>query len=173
LELFALLVLAVAMLCAAVVWAVLRVVPVLQAEREEAARGRALGLLALFAPGIAAASEDPKALLVWQPLASAARRLFATEFAGLDAAAGGRFPFTAEALQAAHARWTADWLAWERAHDGEYKLKVTATEHELAGSPLLRPRLDAIEREKLDRYQRRYEEYVRVAKALQALAGSG
>ena len=33
----------------------------------------------------------------------------------------------------------------------------------------LRARLDAVEREKLDLYQRRYTDYVRVAKALQAL----
>ena len=32
-----------------------------------------------------------------------------------------------------------------------------------------RARLDAIEQEKLELYQRRYAEYVRVAKALQAL----
>jgi hypothetical protein len=35
----------------------------------------------------------------------------------------------------------------------------------------MRARLDAVEREKLETYQRRYEEYVRVAKALQALSG--
>jgi hypothetical protein len=33
----------------------------------------------------------------------------------------------------------------------------------------LRARLDAVEQEKLEIYQRRYAEYVRVAKALQAL----
>jgi hypothetical protein len=37
---------------------------------------------------------------------------------------------------------------------------------------VLRAKVDAIEREKLDAYQRRYEEYVRVAKALQALPRS-
>jgi hypothetical protein len=45
-------------------------------------------------------------------------------------------------------------------------------EHELAasnGSPAARARVDAIEREKLDLYQRRYQDYVQVAKALQAL----
>ena len=45
-------------------------------------------------------------------------------------------------------------------------------EEELAraeGSRTLRARVDAIERQKLDLYQRRYAEYVRVAKALQAL----
>jgi hypothetical protein len=35
-----------------------------------------------------------------------------------------------------------------------------------------RARLDAIEREKLDLYQRRYAEYVRTAKALQTLITS-
>jgi hypothetical protein len=33
----------------------------------------------------------------------------------------------------------------------------------------MRARLDAVESEKLDLYQRRYADYVRVAKALQAL----
>ncbi len=85
---------------------------------------------------------------------------------------GIAFPFGSERIQAAHAQWTADWLAWERTHDAEYKLKAAAVEEELArseGSPLVRARLDAIEREKLERYQRRYEEYVRIGKALQAL----
>jgi hypothetical protein len=45
-------------------------------------------------------------------------------------------------------------------------------EHELGeriSSPLGRARLDAVEREKLERYQRRYEEYTRTSKGLQAL----
>ena len=82
------------------------------------------------------------------------------------------FPFSEDALQAAHAQWTADWLAWEGAHDAEYKLKAAEVEHELAasgGAPFIRAKLDAVEREKLDRYQRRYQEYVQVAKALQSL----
>ena len=56
--------------------------------------------------------------------------------------------------------------------DAEYKLKAAVVEQELAAagaSPVLRGKLDAVEREKLDLYQRRYSEYVRVAKALQAL----
>jgi hypothetical protein len=77
-------------------------------------------------------------------------------------------------VQAAHARCTADWLAWERSHDAEYKLRAAALEQALAAAsesekPLARARLDAIEREKLERYQQRYEEYIRTAKALQAL----
>jgi hypothetical protein len=37
---------------------------------------------------------------------------------------------------------------------------------------MARARLDAIEGEKLDLYQRRYADYVRTAKALQALIAS-
>jgi hypothetical protein len=157
---------------AAIVWAALRLDAALKAPRAEQARTRTLDLLAIFAPAISAASADPQALLVWQPLARTARKLFPEAFATLDAAAGGPFPFSKEQIEAAHARWTADWLAWELAHDATYKLKVAEVEHELAasgGSPVVRARLDAIEREKLDLYQRRYAEYIRVAKAIQAL----
>ena len=139
------------------------------------ARGRTADLLAIFAPAVSAAAGDPRALLVWQPLARTARKLFPEEFATLDAAAGGPFPFTKEQIESAHAQWTADWLAWELAHDTTYKLKVAEVEHELAasgGSPLFRARLDAVEREKLDLYQRRYAEYIRVAKAIQALTAA-
>jgi hypothetical protein len=82
------------------------------------------------------------------------------------------FPFPADQVQAAHARWTTDWLAWERAHDAEYKDRAAVAERALAasgGAPAERATLDAIEREKLDRYQRRYQEYVQIGKALQAL----
>jgi hypothetical protein len=101
-----------------------------------------------------------------------ARRLFPAEFAAIDAAAGGTFPFTNDQLQAAHARWSADWLAWEGAHDAEYKLRAAAAHEELGercATAYGRSRLEAIEREKLERYQQRYEEYTRVSKALQAL----
>jgi hypothetical protein len=100
----------------------------------------------------------------------------------LDGAAGGTFPLTKAQLEAAHAQWTADWLAWEQSHDAEYKLKAAAVEQELtaatgssvqgssaASSSMVRAKLDAVEREKLETYQRRYSEYVRVAKALQTL----
>ena len=91
----------------------------------------------------------------------------------LDRAAGGAFPFTPADIQAAHARWTTDWLAWERAHDAEYKLKTAQAHAELVSSGATesaRSKVDAIEREKLDRYQQRYADYVRIAKALQALS---
>jgi len=156
-------------------WAAKQIVAELKSAREEAVQARAATLMQLFAPGLGVSAQDPRALLVWQPLATMARRMWPSEFTSLDRAAGGTFPFTKERLQAAHADWTADWLAWERAHDTEYKLRVAKLEHELgeasgaAASPFVRARLDAIEREKLDLYQRRYQEYVRVSKALDAL----
>jgi hypothetical protein len=53
-------------------------------------------------------------------------------------------------------------------------MKAAAAQAELlasggSGTAAARARVDAVEREKLDLYQRRYGEYVRVAKALQAL----
>jgi len=160
---------------AAVVWAAWRLGAVIQAGRPDPARGRQLELLAMFAPALGAVADDPRALLAWQPLARTARKLFPEEFAALDAAAGGTFPFTKDQIESAHARWTADWLAWELAHDTTYKLKVAEAEHDLAasgGSAVPRARLDAIEREKLDLYQRRYADYIRVAKAIQALTAA-
>jgi hypothetical protein len=134
--------------------------------------------LALFAPAIAAVHHDPRQLLVWQPLAKAGRALFPEAFAALDRATGGAFPFTKEHIQAAHAKWSAEWLAWERAHDAEFSLKAAEVQHDIdrsgqtaaLASPLLRTRLAAIEQEKLERYQHRYEEYVKTAKALAAFA---
>ncbi|HUK36257.1 MAG TPA: hypothetical protein VLV86_20210, partial [Vicinamibacterales bacterium] len=76
-------------------------------------------------------------------------------------------------ILAAHSTWTAEWLAWERSHDGVFKLKALEAQETLQGSAeseVGRAKLQAIEREKLDLYQRRYEEYVRVGRALQALA---
>jgi len=155
---------------AAIAWAALHVVAELRAVREERSRARMLALIELFVPARAAAQQDPRAYLVWHPISVLARQLFPAESAALDRAAGGPFPFTPADVQAAHAQWTTDWLAWERAHDAEYKLKAAAAAAE--GPPdVTRGRLEAVEDEKLDRYQRRYAEYVRVAKALQALQG--
>jgi hypothetical protein len=157
---------------AAVVWSGLRIAAAVRASRPDPIRARVLELMAMFAPGLDAASGDPRAILVWQPLARMVRQLFPEECAMIDRAAGSAFPFSDDRLQSAHAQWTADWLAWERTHDAEYKLKAAVIEHEIAAagtSAVLRARLDAVESEKLDLYQRRYQEYVRVAKALQAL----
>ncbi len=163
---------AAAIVAAAIGWAAYALVSELRAVRTEATRSRALAVLQTFSAGIAAAHTDPRALMTWAPLARAARQLLPAEFAQLDAAAGGSFPFSAERIQAAHAQWTAEWLAWERTHDAEYKLKAVVLERELAAgeSAIARARLEAVEREKLDLYQRRYQEYVQVAKALQSLS---
>ena len=161
-----------AVAAAALAFTLWRIGGVLQQQR----RDRALQhLLATFAPGIAAAHQDPRQLLVWYPLARNSRKLFPDAFKELDMAAGGTFPFTKEQLNAAHSRCTADWLAWERAHDAEYSLKAAQVQDEIdrAGgpaSPLLRTRLAAVEQQKLERYQQRYEEYIKTAKALAALA---
>jgi hypothetical protein len=156
----------------AVWWATQQILGELRAARDEAARGRTLALVELLAPAVGAAQADPRALLAWQPVVNVARQLFPSESGALDRAAGGRFPFTADQAQTAHAQWTADWLAWERTHDSDFKLKAAMAEQELVasgGSAVLRAKLDSIESAKLDLYQRRYSEYVRVAKALQAL----
>lgn len=155
-----------------VAWCSTRIVSELRAAREAAARGRVIEILTAFAPAGGAATKDPRAVLEWEPLARIARQLFPDEFAQIDRAAGAPFPFGPERIQAAHAQWTADWLAWEGAHDAEYKLKAAVVEEALAGaadSRALRARSDAIEREKLEIYQRRYQEYVQVAKGLQRL----
>ena len=158
---------------AALLWGLAQVVRELRASREERMHGRALPIVQLFAPAIQAVQDDPRALLVWQPLARTIRQLYPAESAALDRASGGPFPFGRELMAAAHARWTADWLSWERTHDTDYKLKVAVVEDEMAatgGDAVGRARLEAIEREKLALYQRRYEEYTRVAKALQTMA---
>jgi hypothetical protein len=165
---------AAAIVAAAVIAAAYHVAASIRASRD-VARTRALHLLATFAPAIGLAERDPRAILSWHPVAQAARRLFPEEFQQIDAAAGGTFPFGRRELEAAHSQWTAEWLAWEMAHDSAYKLKAAEVEHELAasgGAPIFRARLDAIEREKLDSYQRRYQEYIKVAKALQGLLGA-
>src|SRR5207253_4306835 len=140
---------------AAIVWAALQIVTELRAAREQAARRRTAALVALFAPALAEAQRDPRAFLVWQPIASIVRQLFPADAAELDRAAGGRFPFTAEQIQNAHAQWTADWLAWERTHDAEYKRKAAAASASLAAgdAATIRRKLDAIEQEQLDLYQ--------------------
>jgi hypothetical protein len=174
-DLSLLVLLAALIVAAAVAWtgvSVARAIGTLRAPAGPTDDPRLVHLLELFAPGIAAAADDPRSLLVWQPMAVAARQLFPLEFARLDTAFGRTFPFTLEQLQSAHARWTTDWLGWERTHDGESKLKSASIEHEFGdriSSPLARARLDAVEREKLERYQRRYEEYTWTSKALQAL----
>lgn len=169
-----LLILSALIVAASVIWSARQVVAARQAADVGAERSRVLELFAVFAPAVQAAAGEPRALLVWEPLARTARALFPAEFAELDRASGGSFPFGRERLEAAHAQWTSDWLSWEASHDAEFKLKAAALQQEIEGGPALpsvRARLEAVEREKLEGYQRRYQEYVRVAKALQQLSG--
>jgi len=140
----------------------------LRRQRRDAA---IVGLLGVFGPAVGVCAADARALLAWYPLATTARQLFPDAFRELDRVAGGTFPFTPAHLQSAHARWTTDWLTWEGNHDAEYRVKAAAAAQALeAADPsrrsLLRAELDTIERQKLETYQRRYEEYVKVAKAL-------
>ena len=158
-------------LYAALIFLLWRVGDELRRQRRETSLQQ---LLATFAPAIVASQQDPKQLMVWYPMAQASRKLFPHVFKDLDAASGGAFPFTKEQVKAAHARCTADWLAWERAHDAEYSLKVAEVQDHIdrtqgPASPLLRTRLAALEQQKLERYQQRYEEYIKTAKALAAL----
>jgi hypothetical protein len=156
---------------AAVIWGARAIAREVARTREGSATPLTFQILRLFTPGLAAGADNVRALLVWEPLARTSRRLFPSEFEALDRAAGSTFPFSKDRIQAAHAQWTTEWLAWERAHDEEYKLKAAKMRDGLASGDqvLTRSSLEAVEREKLDLYQRRYEEYVRVAKALQAL----
>lgn len=160
-----------ALIGGALVYAVWRVGNEVQQQRREATLHQMLGT---FAPAAAASQHDPKQLVVWYSFAQTSRKLFPDAFKTLDAAAGGAFPFTKEQLKAAHARCTSDWLAWERAHDAEYAVKTAQVQDEIdraqgPASPLLRTRLAALEQQKLERYQQRYEEYIKTAKALAAL----
>ncbi len=155
-----------------VAWGAKSIVAALNAAHAEARAQRTLDVIRLFAPAVDAAAADPRAMLTWEPIARTARQLFAAEFAEIDRASAETFPFGASRIQAAHAQWTADWLAWERAHDATYKLKAADAEaalQEAADPTLARARLDSIEREKLELYQRKYQEYVQVGKALHAL----
>jgi hypothetical protein len=148
----------------AAVWVGMRIVTEVRRSRDDAT---AAALLALFSPAAGEAREDPKRMLAWQPAVAVARRLFPPTMARLDEAARGGYPFTEADARDAHARWTTAWLAWERAHDEECRLKAAAAE--ARGGAELRAELAALERDRLERYQQRYEEYVRVGKALKAL----
>ena len=133
-----------------------------------------LELLAIFAPVAERARSDPRVLLAWYPAAEAARRVFPEAFAAIDQAGPGRFPFGATQVEAAHARWTTDWLEWEGNQDAAHRQQIETieAEHELSTDAVSRIRLEVLEREKLGRYQRRYEEYVRISRALGELTGS-
>ncbi len=130
-------------------------------------------LITTLSPAVARA--EPRELLAWRHSVDAVRGLFPEAVATIEARTGERFPFSRALVEDAHARWTADWLAWERRHDTEYRERAAALEAELQAvdgddaAIAARARVAALEDEKLQTYQRRYEEYVRVGKGLIAL----
>ena len=128
-------------------------------------------LLATFGQAVVQVQADPRALVAWASVATTARVLFPESFRELDAANGARFPFPGTVVEDVHARWTTQWLVWEREHDLEYKRQESRVEAELVrasteDAPRLQRQLEAIEQEKLQRYQEHYEEYVRVGRAI-------
>jgi len=149
----------------------------LAAARTRRRDAQLLSLLATFGPAVERAQSDPRVLLAWYPIAERARQAFPDAFTDLDREGATRFPFDAGQLEAAHAQWSADWLTWERNHATEYRLKRDAMSGELERSgdvddQAARAQLETLEREKLERYQRRYEEYVRVSRALASLGAA-
>jgi hypothetical protein len=131
-------------------------------------------LLKMFAPAIVRARENPCEMVAWSDAARGARTSFPDAFRKLEAVNGARYPFSHEMVEEAHAQWTTQWLAWEQKHDLEYKQKAGVVEQEVdradaAQAALTRTRLEAIQDEKLQKYQQRYEHYVKVSKALAAL----
>ena len=147
-----------------------------RARRERLRQHREqLAALLLTSVGPAVARADGRELLGWRSVATALREVLPDAVRTIEQGTGRPFPFPREVVDDAHARWTADWLAWERAHDIRFRQRASALEAELRGSGEVdtasgQARLAALDDEKLQDYQRRYEEYVRVGKALAALA---
>jgi hypothetical protein len=142
------------------------------ALRERRRDAQVLGLLATFGPVMERAHTEPRTLLTWHPLAVAARQSFPEAFASLDGDGAHRFPFGSALLETAHATWTADWLTWEGEHDAEFRRRAAMLEAKSGDTDPrdIRAGHDLLEREQLERYQRQYETYVKVSKALAALA---
>ena len=128
-------------------------------------------LLTSLAP--AAALGEPRDLLAWRDAAETARRMFPEAIKAIEKQTGEAFPFPHRVVDDAHARWTTEWLAWERRHDSDFKQRASALETELRATgdtpPTVRARLAALDDEKLQAYQERYEEYVRIGNGLAAL----
>ena len=157
-----------------IAWAVVGASRKTAVAPDSSARNHQLMLMTVFAPAIAAAAQDPSVIATWQPLVRTARALFPEECATIERASGAAFPFSSELTREAHARWTTEWLVWERSHDAEFKRRAAAAYPDPSApmTAATRAALDAIENEKLELYQRRYAEYVKVAKALQTIVGS-
>ena len=156
------------------------VVAVAERARRDRRRQHREQLIALLLVGVgpAVARADGRELLGWGRVAATLRGLLPDAVRAIERRTGEPFPFPREVVEDAHARWTADWLAWERAHDIRFRQRTSALETELqksgeSGTASGQARLAALDDEKLQDYQRRYEEYVRVGKELATLAGGG
>jgi len=166
--------LAVLLVAVVLVFGVFAVMAALRARRRDA---RLLSVCATFGPAIERAQSNPRVLLAWYPAACAMKRQFADAFAALSADPSKPFPWGAADIEVAHARWTATWLEWERHQDAEHRATTAGIELELDQAdanaiPALKTRLERLEQKKLERYQRRYEEYVSVSRALAKLLDS-
>ena len=152
------------------------VVVVAERARRDSRRRHREQLIAMLlaAVGPAIARADGRELLGWRRVAGTFRTLLPETIRALERGTGQPFPFPPEVVEDAHARWTADWLAWEREHDIRFRQRTSALEAELRESGEIdtaagKARLAALDDEKLQDYQRRYEEYVRVGRELTAL----
>ena len=94
---------ALAAVAAAIAYGAILVSRALGGRRRDA---QMLELLAIFGPACERAHADPRVLLAWYPVASAARRAFPVAFAVMEYGVEARFPFGAADLEAAHARWS-------------------------------------------------------------------
>ena len=134
-------------------------------------------LVETFGPLAAQAREHPRRLLAWHPMAERTRRLFPEAFQALETT-GERFPFSDQLIESVEANWTAEWLEWERNNDTEYREQSAVIEAALdtaegtEAQVAARARLDTLERDRLERYQRRYQEYVEVSRGLASLTGT-
>lgn len=133
-------------------------------------------LTAMFVTGLApiVARSDARELIAWSGAIGMARKMYPNIMQELDLASGEKFPFTTEVIEDAHSQWTADWLTWERHHDIEFKertRKLLAQSDSASDSMSQadRVQLGSIEDEKLQSYQQKYEEYIRIGNALSAL----
>jgi adenine phosphoribosyltransferase len=153
---------------AAIWWTAQQIVGELRAARD-GRRAAGCSCSSSSLPRARRGAARSTAFLVWYPLARS-RASCCRPTARLDPRRR-IVPVPAGAGAGAHAQWTMTGSPGSGPTTAS-KLKAATAEQALAASPdspVLRGRLDAVEREKLDTYQRRCAEYVRIAKALQAL----
>ena len=115
----------------------------------------------LTASAAAIARAEPRELLAWQSTAKTARRLFPDIVAEIESKGGESFPIPKKVVEDAHAKWTAEWLAWEHHHDADFRKRTSVLEAELqAGGQEHTPdghaRIAALEDEKLQSYHKIY-----------------